>query len=157
MQKDLYAFRKYERTKNDQNIQNLPVPYFVSNDAYSSILNFCHLCIADKLLLVVLASRHLESCRDMLTVLTAPRQCSVEGFRRLLNVECDTAIVVANLIGVCGFVIIMCISIIIIKKRYALNFYKSLAVVFIVSIKMNLLFCLSDEISLHVLVTVSES
>jgi len=47
----------------------------------------------------------------------APRQCSVEGFRQLLNVECDTAIVVANLIGVCGFVMIMCIAIIFIKRR----------------------------------------
>jgi len=44
----------------------------------------------------------------------------VEGFRQLLNVECDTAIVVANLMGVCGFVIIMCIAIIIIKRRYTL-------------------------------------
>jgi len=46
----------------------------------------------------------------------------VEGFRQLLNVECDTAIVVVNLIGVCGFVIMMCITIIIIKRRYALHF-----------------------------------
>jgi len=66
----------------------------------------------------------------MLTVLAAPRQCSVEGFRQLLNVECDTAIVVANLMGVCGFVIIMCISIVIIKRRYTLCFYKSLDVTF---------------------------
>jgi len=68
----------------------------------------------------------------MLTVLTAPRQCSVEGFRRLLNVECDTAIVAANLIGVCGFVVIMCISIVFIKRRYTVYtaFYLTLALRF---------------------------
>ena len=63
----------------------------------------------------------LENYLDVLTVFVEPRQCSVEGFRQLLDVECDTAIVIANLFGVCGFVIIMCISIVIIKRRYALN------------------------------------
>jgi len=62
----------------------------------------------------------------MLSVLAAPQQCSIEGFRQLLNVECDTAIVAANLIGVFGFVVIMCICIVIIKRRYAFYFYDSL-------------------------------
>jgi len=58
----------------------------------------------------------------VLSLFAAPQQCSIEGFRQLLNVECDTAIVAANLIGVCGFVVIMCICIVVIKRRYALHF-----------------------------------
>jgi len=64
----------------------------------------------------------------MLSCVAAPRQCSVEWFRLLLNVECDSAIVAANLMGVCGFVIIMFISIVIIKRRYTCHFYMTLAV-----------------------------
>jgi len=59
----------------------------------------------------------------MLSVLAEPQQCSIEAFRQLLNVECDTAIVAANLIGVCGFVVIMFICIVIIKRRYGFHFY----------------------------------
>jgi len=48
----------------------------------------------------------------------APKLCNIEGFRALLNVDCDTAIVVANLIGIGIFIIIMVILLFTVKKRY---------------------------------------
>lgn len=43
--------------------------------------------------------------------------CSIESFRRLLNVECDAAIAVANIIGITIFVVLMIVCLIVVKKR----------------------------------------
>jgi len=95
------------------------VCFFQPAQALRSSLLFC---IADRLVGGRYCAVLLENCCEISSMIAAPQQCSIEGFRQLLNVECDTAIVAANLIGVCGFVVIMFICIVIIKRRFAFRF-----------------------------------
>ena len=50
-------------------------------------------------------------------IFAAPRTCSVEAFRYFLGVDCDTAIIIANIMGVGLFGLIMVIGLIVVKKR----------------------------------------
>ncbi len=45
------------------------------------------------------------------------KQCTIEGFRKLLGVDCDDAIVVANIVGVGSFGVFMMLLLIFVKKR----------------------------------------
>lgn len=46
------------------------------------------------------------------------KRCNIEDFRAFLGVDCDTAIVIANVIGVVGFGLLMFVCLILVKRRY---------------------------------------
>ena len=50
-----------------------------------------------------------------------PKVCNLEKFRLLLGVDCDTAIVVANVIGIALFLILTVIGLVIVKRKYDLK------------------------------------
>ena len=62
---------------------------------------------------------------DVLVLIVEPPVCSVEGFRRALGVDCDTAIVVANILGVGLFGVFMLVCLIVVKRRQVLFYSKS--------------------------------
>jgi len=72
-----------------------------------------------------------------------PKVCSIEGFRRLLNVECDAAIAVANIIGISLFVVVMIICLIVVKKRLETMNYSFLLDISIVPLQVH---CYSEAL-----------
>ena len=46
-----------------------------------------------------------------------PKKCNIEVFRALLGVTCDSALLIANLMGGGVFILMMAISLIVVKKR----------------------------------------
>ena len=50
-----------------------------------------------------------------------PKVCSLEKFRLLLGVDCDTAIVVANAIGIALFLVLTVIGLVVVKRKYDLK------------------------------------
>ncbi|KAK2146668.1 hypothetical protein LSH36_590g02059 [Paralvinella palmiformis] len=47
-----------------------------------------------------------------------PKTCSLESFRAMLGIDCDDAIVTANILGLSSFGIIMLTALILVKRRY---------------------------------------
>ncbi|XP_054721355.1 atrial natriuretic peptide receptor 2-like [Uloborus diversus] len=45
-------------------------------------------------------------------------KCSIEGFRRLFNVNCETAVVIANIVGVASFAVVFLAFVFFCKHRY---------------------------------------
>jgi len=48
----------------------------------------------------------------------SPKTCGIEAVRRLLDVECDVAVIIVNVMGISIFVIIMLVLLVIVKRRY---------------------------------------
>jgi len=57
----------------------------------------------------------------MYTVILAPKMCGgIEGFRQLLGVECDVAIIIINVLCIGVFVALMLVGLGLIKTRCVL-------------------------------------
>ena len=64
---------------------------------------------------VIIACIFLSRCQ----LYAEPKTCSLERFRAMLGVDCDDAIITANILGLSLFGIIMLTALILVKRRYA--------------------------------------